>query len=114
MRRLAPLLLALAVGCGEQLPPDCADRDPPLSWSNFGEAHLRAECTGCHHSALEEGSRSGAPVGADFETYAGVAALAAEIADRAVDDEADMPPAAPSEAASRALLGEWLACGLPE
>lgn len=114
MRRLTALVLALAAGCGEPVPVSCDDREPPLSWSNFGEAHFRAECTGCHHSALDEASRSGAPPGADFDSYEGVAAFADEIAARAVDDDADMPPAAPSDSAGRALLGEWLDCGLPE
>jgi uncharacterized membrane protein len=114
MRPWAPAVFALAVGCGDALPEECADREPPLSWSNFGEAHFRAECTGCHHSSLEESSRSGAPVGADFDTYAGVAALADDIAARAVEEDADMPPAAPSEEGARELLGEWLDCGLPE
>jgi hypothetical protein len=115
-----PLLLLLAgglpllTGCGAELPAHCDHRDPPLDWSNFGEAYFRAECTGCHHSALAEGERSGAPLGADFDHYEGVAALAEEIAARAVDADADMPPASPSAPADRALLGEWLDCGLPE
>jgi uncharacterized membrane protein len=97
--------------------PSLAERPCPedsiLTAEDFGAAFMLTYCTGCHHGALPDGERAGAPVGVDFETLAKVRAHADRIWARAGDQNATMPPVGPPPADERALLGEWLACGAP-
>lgn len=87
--------------------------DSLLSLEGFGAPFMLTHCTGCHHSALKDGERAGAPLGVDFDTLALVRAQAARIWARAGDQNATMPPVGPPPADERAQLGEWLACGAP-
>ena len=87
--------------------------DSQLTWEGFGGPFMLDYCTGCHHSGLPAGMRQQAPLGVDFDTPALVRAQAARIWARSADQNATMPPAGPPDAATRALLGEWLACGAP-
>jgi hypothetical protein len=97
--------------------PSLAERPCPedsvLTSENFGAAFMLTYCTGCHHSALPDGERAGAPVGVDFELLIKVRAQAERIWARAGDQNATMPPVGPPPADERARLGEWLACGAP-
>jgi uncharacterized membrane protein len=58
--------------------------------------------------------RHNAPLGVDFETLAKVRTRAERIYARAGDGYETMPPAGGPSAEARLLLGEWLACGMPE
>lgn len=97
--------------------PSLAERPCPddsvLTAENFGAAFMLTYCTGCHHSALPDGERAGAPLGVDFESLVKVRAQAERIWARAGDQNATMPPVGPPPADERARLGEWLACGAP-
>ncbi|WP_434426978.1 hypothetical protein [Nannocystis pusilla] len=87
--------------------------DSILTAENFGAPFMLTHCTGCHHVALKEGERAGAPLGVDFESLIKVRAQAERIWARAADQNASMPPVGPPPADERARLGEWLACGAP-
>ncbi|PCC74523.1 hypothetical protein SAMN02745121_06781 [Nannocystis exedens] len=87
--------------------------DSILTAENFGAPFMLTHCTGCHHVALKEGERAGAPLGVDFESLIKVRAQAERIWARAADQNATMPPVGPPAAEERARLGEWLACGAP-
>jgi len=87
--------------------------DSILTAENFGAPFMLTHCTGCHHAALKEGERAGAPLDVDFESLDKVRAQAARIWARAADQNASMPPVGPPPEAERAQLGEWLACGAP-
>ncbi|MFZ6177179.1 hypothetical protein [Nannocystis pusilla] len=87
--------------------------DSILTAENFGAPFILTHCTGCHHVALKEGERAGAPLGVDFESLVKVRAQADRIWARAADQNASMPPVGPPPVDERARLGEWLACGAP-
>ncbi len=97
------------MGCQELEPSDCL-RTPPLSYETFGQGFLEKNCTGCHSSLLPEAQRNDAPLGVDFDSYAGVVQWADRIADRAVDASSTMPPGGGPTEEDRAMLSEWLSC----
>lgn len=108
------LLLLATTGC--KAPEgdsggDCG-RVPALSYDNFGEGFLGLHCTGCHSSLIPEARREGATPGVDFDSYAAVLQWSERIGARALGDEATMPPGGGPSAEERALLGEWLQCGV--
>ena len=76
-----PLWLALLAGCGGQADSAAfsCDRDPPLSYDNFGEGFLSTHCEGCHSVLNPAGLREGAPLEAHFSSYADVLAWAERI-----------------------------------
>jgi hypothetical protein len=90
----------------------CPD-DSPLTVINFGAPFMLSHCTGCHHSALGEDERAGAPPGVDFDDLSGVRSHADRIWARAADQNATMPPLGGPAQDDRTRLGEWLACGAP-
>lgn len=105
------LFLLLSCSSGESDSAVSCDRDPPLSYDNFGGAFLATHCIGCH-SVLHEGAlREGAPPGIDLNTYADVLALADRIEVRTLLS-LDMPPGGGPSEAERALLEEWLYCSV--
>jgi len=85
------------------------DREPPLTYDNFGEAYLGKWCTGCHSSFVRENQRSGAPIGIDFDTYEDVMAWVDRIDETAVQTDY-MPPGGGASQAESDALGEWLRC----
>lgn len=87
--------------------------DSTLTAEDFGGPFVLTYCTGCHHAALPEGERAGAPLGVDFETLGKIRAHADRIWARSGDQNATMPPVGPAPADERIRLGEWLACGAP-
>ncbi len=107
--RLA-LSLALGVvllaGCEE---PTC-DREPPVTWENWGEAYIATFCVGCHSALLEGDERRGATPGVDLNNYGDVMRHVDRIEARATGPEPTMPPSGGPSAEQVALLEEWLHC----
>ena len=112
------LLLAAPLGCGEPVGdtgPGACDRDPPLSWDTYGATYVGRHCNGCHSSLMPESMRQGAPLGVDFDTYAGVLASADRVAARATGVDPSMPPGGGPSTDEIAMLAEWRTCSvLPE
>lgn len=105
------MILALLLSCssGSSDSAISCDREPPLTFENFGESFMAKHCTGCH-SVLHEGNlREGAPLGIDLNTYADVL-LWVERIDQRVLDTLDMPPGGGPSEDERAMLAEWLEC----
>jgi uncharacterized membrane protein len=87
-----------------------------LSYANFGKEFMETYCTRCHASDLTGDARNGAPTGHDFDTLAGIKAVAEHVDGLAAKGpdatNTDMPPGDPRPVtAEREMLGEWLACG---
>ena len=106
------MLYALAVtafmsGCEA---PTCDDRDPPLTYENWGEAYISDFCVGCHSSLVEGAERRGATVGVDFNTYGDVMRRVDRIEARGTGPDFTMPPSGgPNEEQIR-IFEEWLTC----
>lgn len=86
-----------------------------LTYDSFGKAFMEAYCTSCHSAAKTGSLRQGAPEGHDFDTLAGILAVAEHIDEHAASGPAatntEMPPVAPKPSLEeRRQLGEWLAC----
>jgi uncharacterized membrane protein len=109
-RTVLPLLVLLVqlTSCASE--SVSCDRDPPLTYENFGEAFLTRNCTGCHSTLMTGDERNGAPVGCDFNTYAGVLDWADRIEARGVPDDGGMPPGGGVAEADRLKLQEWIGC----
>jgi hypothetical protein len=74
---------------------------------------LRQKCLGCHSASLPAGQRVGAPVGVDFDTFAGAKQSGDEIIERAVE-LMSMPPSGPLSDAEKQALSNWKTLGFPE
>lgn len=115
--------LAVLAACGT----DAVDHDPVtppidplicetptyLSYDNFGAGFSADWCRGCHSSAVPEGGRQGAPLGVDFDDEADLAQWGERIKIRATGERPTMPPAGGPSVEERALLEEWIGCGMP-
>jgi hypothetical protein len=123
---LAPLALVAACGGGGTEPvvgPPTESVCPPgstLTYANFGKTFMDTYCIGCHHSELVGTARNGAPSFHDFDTYFGIVPVSDHIDETTAFGPAamnqGMPPSGnpkPSDA-ERVMLGEWIACELPE
>lgn len=112
------MLFVLLIGCALLGPDETGregcDREPPLTWENFGEAIMTRHCTGCHSSLLPEELREEAPLGVDFDTYAGVLAWADRVRARSTGAEPTMPPSGGPSAEELVMLAEWLDCAVAE
>lgn len=86
---------------------DC-DREPPLTYDNFGKGFLGLHCTGCHSSLLKPEQRNLAPEGVDFDTLKGVLTWAERIEDRTLAQT--MPPSGGPTPEELDRVAEWLAC----
>lgn len=110
MRRVGLLSLvffiAVLSGCEG---PSC-DREPALTYDNWGEGFIATFCVGCHSALIEGEPRKGATVGVDFNTYGDVLNHAQRMAARSTGAEPDMPPSGGPSAEDVALLDEWLTC----
>lgn len=108
------LLLACGADSGDSgtAYTGACDRSPPLSWDSFGQGFMSTHCAGCHSSLYPEGMREGAPVGVDLDTYTGVLQWVDRVEARTLGEGATMPPGGGPSDAERALLAEWLACGV--
>jgi hypothetical protein len=93
--------------------------DSTLTYENFGREFMEDYCTRCHHSELMGADRQGAPLFHDFDTVFGIRAVSDHVdfttaaGPAAVNDS--MPPdGAKPTLAEREMLGEWIACEMPE
>jgi len=90
-----------------------------LTYTNFGKPFMETYCTRCHASDRMGADRNGAPSFHDFDTLFGIKAVSDHIDQTAASGPAatndSMPPdgVMPS-LAERQMLGEWIACGMPE
>jgi len=108
-------LLLFLWGCAGSSDDSAAftcDRDPPLTYANFGEGFMSTHCVGCHSVLVPTDLREGAPAGIDLNTYTDVIAWVDRIEARAGTTEAGMPPGGGPSEAERALLREWLYCSV--
>jgi uncharacterized membrane protein len=114
------LAVATAAACsgeagGGEPPPDpgserCAQST--LSYQNFAAPFLITWCRGCHGEAQPAAMRQDAPAGVNFDTAEDVRAQRARILARATGAAPTMPPVGGPSDEERALLAEWLACGM--
>jgi uncharacterized membrane protein len=126
MRQLA--IFSFLAACGtEPIPvfgPPTETMCPPagtaLTYDNFAKGFMESYCTQCHSSELVGTERMGAPSFHDFDSYFGIVGVADHVDETSAGGPAamnrGMPPAgfdAPTDA-ERLMLGEWIACGLPE
>ncbi|HKQ70179.1 MAG TPA: cytochrome c [Polyangiaceae bacterium] len=104
---------------GEGTPTESICPTPnQLSYETFGRAFMEAYCTRCHSSTLTGAARNGAPLAHDFDTVAGIAAVAEHIDEFAAAGpkavNVIMPPDDPKPSEEdRRKLGQWLACKTP-
>ena len=89
-----------------------------LTYETFGRTFMESYCTRCHSSTLSGPDRKGAPVFHDFDTVAGVRAVAEHIDQVAASGPGAsntlMPPGGPMPSLEeRQQLAIWLACGSP-
>jgi uncharacterized membrane protein len=90
-----------------------------LTYNNFGKQFVETYCTRCHASDKMGAARNGAPAFHDFDSLFGIMAVSAHIDEVAAAGPAatneGMPPSSPKPTlAERQMLGEWIACGMPE
>ena len=64
------------------------DRDPPLTYDNFGQAYLGKWCPGCHSSFVRENQRSGAVTG----VLGTVATTSATLSDHSIQKWQELQP----------------------
>lgn len=124
MTRAALAVVLALVGCGDGglFGPPTESVCPPtstLTYANFGQPFMAAYCTRCHASTLVGADRHGAPSFHDFDTVFGIRAVADHIDETAAAGPAATNTGMPNDGdqptvAERTLLGEWIACGLPE
>lgn len=104
------LILLLLLSCTKDEAVDTgACAQSAVSWDSFGQGFLITHCQGCHASTSPQ--RYGAPEGIAFDTREQAAELEASIA-RTVLEQETMPPAGGLNDEERALLEQWLACGI--
>jgi uncharacterized membrane protein len=116
------LSLLVLAACGADGVPPADEEAPPtdpdvcessyLTYDNFGAEFSANWCRGCHASAIPEDGRQGAPINVNFDSDADLRHWADRIRVRATGDTPTMPPAGGPGAAERALLVEWIDCGM--
>ena len=127
---LAGLVLATTMGHGDGccagessvFGPPTGSTCPPsstLTYANFGRQFMEDYCVRCHDSALTGADRKGAPSFHDFDTLFGIRAVANHIDETTAAGPAatnmGMPPDGDKPTLEeRQLLGEWIACGMPD
>lgn len=127
---LACTVLASQMGhgagcCSEEssvLGPSTDSTCPPtstLTYNNFAKPFMESYCTRCHASDKMGDARNGAPAFHDFDTLIGIKQVSNHVDQTAASGPAatnmSMPPdGAKPSLAERQMLGEWIACGMPE
>ena len=103
-----------ALSCGDSAEDSgfSCDRDPPLTYENFGRGFLGLHCAGCHSALNPDGHRKGAPVGVDLDTYEGLLQWAYRTEARSLGDNPGMPPGGGPGPQDLARLEEWLQCSV--
>ena len=127
-RLLLATLIIAACGGNDDPPPDSTEPGPSsgstcpsdstLTYENFGMQFFADYCTRCHSTMPENGTRSGAPRGLDWDQIDVVREYTMQIDKMAAAGpdatNTGMPPRDPRPSvAERRNLGEWLACGAP-
>lgn len=98
---------------GEPIPVDPSQcEDSFLDYQNFGEPFVLDWCRGCHSSTVPTNMRQNAPPDINFDTLDQVKQWNERIAVRAASTTPTMPPAGGPSGDERALLAEWIACGV--
>lgn len=107
-------MVGLALACGDPADSgvELCDRDPPLTYDNFGQGFMGKHCAGCHSSLYEGPNRKGAPPGVDLDSYAGVVTWAYRVEARATGEAPTMPPGGGPSPTELARLDEWLQCAV--
>lgn len=85
------------------------ERDPPLTYENFGEGYIGKWCRGCHSADQREGQRNDAPPDVNLDTFDDVVLWADRIWARSVETDG-MPPGGGASQAETDQLAEWLRC----
>lgn len=125
-RSLASFGVALAIGLsglvaacsGEtsgEPPPDPHSeqcKTSTLSYQNFAAPFVITWCRGCHGESQPVAMRQDAPVGVNFDTAEDVRGAADRLLARATGAAPTMPPAGGPSDEERALLAEWISCGM--
>jgi uncharacterized membrane protein len=104
-----------AEGPGGEPPPDPDSQrcqESTLTYQNFAAPFVITWCRGCHGEAQPVAMRQDAPVGVNFDTAEQVRGSSVRILARATGPEASMPPVGGPSDEERALLAEWIACGM--
>jgi hypothetical protein len=114
--------LAALAACGTDVTLENYDKPPIidpdvcetsyLTYGNFGEPFITNWCRGCHSSDLPANMRQMAPVAANFDDLTMVKSWGNKIAAKAGSNPASMPPAGGPSDEERAMLREWIGCGL--
>jgi hypothetical protein len=109
--------LLLLLGCSGgsdsgEVGDEC--REPPLTYSTFGGGFMDKHCAGCHSSYLPEGSRGGAPVDVNLNSYPDVLTWVHRVDARGTGEEPTMPPGGGPAADEVLQLEEWLGCSVWE
>lgn len=100
---------------GEPPPPDPNSKlcqESTLTYQNFAAPFVITWCRGCHGEAQPVAMRQNAPVGVNFDTADQVRGSSVRILARATGSEATMPPVGGPSEEEKALLAEWIACGM--
>lgn len=117
------LIVALLGACGNDIGSDpiIDDDDPPpaatcdssfLDHDNFGAPFVANWCRGCHSSAVPMNMRQKAPIDVNFDGEGDLVVWAERIKIRAAGTKPTMPPAGGPSDEERALLSEWIECGM--
>ena len=90
MRLISAALCLSVLGCGgpTEIEADACAETPAPTWEDV-DPILSRWCLGCHAEALDQGQRSGAPLGVDFDTVEGLQAYWDDVLGRI---ESDHPP----------------------
>ncbi len=97
----------------------CPPGGTTLTYDNFAEKFMTDYCTRCHSSQLQGAARHGAPDFHDFDTYFGIRGVSNHVDETSAAGPAVINRGMPQEGnrptdEERFLLGEWIACDLPE
>ena len=126
MRRLLLCFLFACGGDPEPIPvfgPPTMTECPPggttLTYDNFAKQFMEDYCTRCHSSQLVGAARQGAPDFHDFDTYFGIRGVADHVDETSAAGPAAVNRGMPQDGnkptdEERFMLGEWIACDLPE
>jgi uncharacterized membrane protein len=115
------LLVGIIAACsgessGGQPPPSDPESQPcedsTLSYQNFAAPFVISWCRGCHGESQPVAMRQNAPVAVNFDTAEDVRGQAERLLARATGAAPTMPPAGGPSDEERALLAEWIGCGM--
>lgn len=125
MIRIA-LLATLIAGCEDEVPlfgpptESVCPTDSTITYTNFGKQFMEDYCVECHDSNKVGAARQGATSFHDFDTLFGVKAVKEHVdytsaAGPAATNTSMPPEGHPTPTLEeRQMLGEWIACGLPQ